>query len=41
MVDPNAKPMPKKAAIVDEAISFSLLCTDLNQIIFVRCGNQF
>lgn len=40
MVDPNAKPIPKKAAIVDEAISFSLLCTDLKRMIFVKCGNH-
>lgn len=28
-VEPNAKPRPKKAAIDDEAISFSRLFTDL------------
>lgn len=31
MVEPNAKPMPKNAAIIDEAISFSRLCTDLGE----------
>lgn len=27
--DPNAKPIPKNAAIIEDAISLSLLLTDL------------
>lgn len=42
MVEPNAIPIPKNAAMVDEAISFSRACTDLSKRNdTVECGNRW